>query len=174
MSGGLDLQHHALHQFYCEHRGWLHGWLRRRLSSQADAADLTQDVFLRLLRSRQVERVEEPRAFLTTLARRTLFTFWRRREIEQAYLDALQSLPEASAPSAEQQAQARQALEALDRLLGGLPASVREVFLCSRLDGMTHVDIARTTGLSVATVERHMKRAYLHCWRVAPAGDGAA
>jgi RNA polymerase sigma factor (sigma-70 family) len=164
-----DLQgQHALHHLYSEHRAWLHTWLRRHLQCTADAADLTQDVFVRVLRSRQAERIDEPRAFLTTLARRTLFTFWRRREIEQAYVEAVQHLPEALAPSAEQQAQAREAIEALDRLLGGLPPPVRQVFLFSRLDGMTHVDIARATGLSLATVERHMKRAYLHCWRLAP------
>jgi RNA polymerase sigma-70 factor (ECF subfamily) len=40
-----------------------------------------------------------------------------------------------------------------------LPRRQREVFLASRLDGMTYVEISDRTGLTVQQVERHMSRA---------------
>jgi RNA polymerase sigma-70 factor (ECF subfamily) len=38
--------------------------------------------------------VQEPRAYLTTIARNLLINHVRRRAIEQAYLDALALMPE--------------------------------------------------------------------------------
>ena len=38
----------------------------------------------------------------------------------------------------------------------------REVFLAHRLDGLSYVDIAKRTGLSVADVERHIAEAIVH------------
>lgn len=152
------------HTLYAEHHPWLQGWLRRRLGCQHQAADLAQDTFVRLLRGREAPQpIEEPRAFLTTLAQRVLFNFWRRRDLEQAYLDALSQQPQAVALSAEDYAMVREAVEALDRLLDGLPPKVREAFLLNRLEGLTHVEIARRLRLSVATIERYMKQAVLHC-----------
>ena len=34
----------------------------------------------------------------------------------------------------------------------------------NRLEEMTHADIAKAVGVSLATVERDMKLAFTHCW----------
>ncbi|QBR42214.1 hypothetical protein EHF36_01560 [Kerstersia gyiorum] len=49
MSTGSSAQHDALAAMYQSHHGWLRTWLQRRLGNTADAADLAQDAFLRLL-----------------------------------------------------------------------------------------------------------------------------
>jgi len=152
----------AQHLYQTQH-GWLQGWLQRRLGCPHQACDLMQDTFVRVLQSRHAAGVQEPRAFLATIARRVLFNFWRRRELEQAYLDALAAQPEPLALSAEDYAMVREAVEAIDRLLGALPPKVRRAFLLHRLEGLTHMEIGREMGLSVATVERYMRQALVHC-----------
>ena len=96
------LARESFQRLYAEHHRWLMGWLLRRLRCHADAADLTQDTFLRTLTSPQLGRIEEPRTFLCVIAKRVLYTFWRRNELERAYLDALASLPEQVVPSEEE------------------------------------------------------------------------
>src|SRR5690606_29397029 len=86
---------------YVEHHDWLQGWLRRRLGDAHHAADLAHDTFVRVVAGRQAQKIQEPRAYLTTLAQRVLWNFWRRRELEQAWLDAVASLPQGLAPSPE-------------------------------------------------------------------------
>jgi RNA polymerase sigma-70 factor (ECF subfamily) len=158
-----------VHTLYTQHHNWLHGWLRRRLGDPHQAADLAHDTFVRVIAGRQAHAIDEPRAYLTTLAQRVLWNFWRRRELEQAWLDALATLPEETAPSPEDYALVREAIETLDQWLGGLPPKVRQVFLLRRLDGLRHAEIARAMGISVATVERHMKQALVHlCTLPAP------
>lgn len=155
--------HQTIQTLYTDHHRWLKGWLRRRLGCPEQAADLAHDTFIRALVSPHVGAIDEPRAFLTTLVKRVLYSFWRRRELEQAYLDALAALPEGFAPSAEELILLREAVEAIDAQLDGLPLKVKQAFLLNRLDGMTHVAIASEMGISLATVERHVRRAWLHC-----------
>lgn len=150
------------HALYVEHHDWLQGWLRRRLGDAHHAADLAHDTFVRVVAGRQAQKIQEPRAYLTTLAQRVLWNFWRRRELEQAWLDAVASLPQGLAPSPEDYLLVREAVETLDQWLGGLPAKVRQAFLLRRLDGLKHTEIATAMGISVATVERYLKQALVH------------
>ena len=150
-----------VHTLYVDHHAWLQSWLLRKLGNTHQAADLTQDTFVRVIAGQQVEAIREPRAYLTTLAQRVLYNFWRRRELEQAWLDALATMPEDMAPSPEDYALVREAIEAIDLWLEGLPPKARQVFLLRRLDGMKHTEIAEVMGLSVATVERYMKQALM-------------
>lgn len=149
---------------YRQHHSWLLGWLRRKVGCSHQAADLTQDTFVRVLGARDLDQLDEPRAFLMTLAQRVLVSYWRRRSLELAWLEALAQLPEHHAPSAEDYAMVREAIETLDTLLDGLPLRARKVFLMNRLEEMPHSAIAKALGISVATVERDMKRAVTHCY----------
>nr|WP_312989302.1 sigma-70 family RNA polymerase sigma factor [Comamonas koreensis] len=149
---------------YADHHGWLRAWLRRRLGDTHQASDLAQDTFVRLMLGGQAAALREPRAYLTTLAQRVLYEFWRRRELEQAWLDALAAQPQTLALSAEDYALVREAVETLDRALQGLPAKVRQAFLLRQLDGLKHSEIAQTMGVSVASVERYVKQAFVHLY----------
>ncbi len=95
--------------------------MRRKLGCPESAADLAQDTFIRVLSARETPTLIEPRAFLTTVAKRVLCNFYRRQDLERAYLDALAQLPEHVAPSEEERAIILQTLVELDQLLDGLP-----------------------------------------------------
>lgn len=148
---------------YDDNHRWLRAWLYRQLKCPQDAADLTQDTFIRVLDARQLTQLEEPRAFLSTVARRLLFSFWRRKRLEQRYLESLALLPERYSPSEEDLTLVREVLESIDRLLDGLPARVRQIFILSRLEGLSQPMIAQQLNVSLATVERDLRRAFLHC-----------
>lgn len=162
-----------VHQLYAEHHDWLLGWLNRRVNNRADAADLTQDTFCRILTSPGAAPISEPRAYLLTLARRLTIDLWRARDVEARYLQALSLEQEPVAASPETLIMLKQAVMEIDSLLDGLPIPVKHAFLLNRLDGMTHPAIAQNLGLSLATVERHIKRAFLHCIASRRAADAA-
>lgn len=94
MASSLSIQ-----ALYSEHHGWLKAWLRSKLGNAADAADLAQDTFLRLLGKGEALELHTPRAFLRTVARGLVIDHWRREELERAYREALAQVPEAEAPS---------------------------------------------------------------------------
>jgi RNA polymerase sigma-70 factor (ECF subfamily) len=153
---------------YSDHHGWLQGWLRRKLGDAFDAADLAQDVFMRLL-TRQAAAVSlpdlrEPRAYLSTIARGLVVEHWRRRELEQAWLDTLAHLPQAEAPSPESRLIFLETLVGIDRLLDALKPQVRSAFLWAQLEGLTCPQIAERLGVSLATTERYIATALRHCY----------
>jgi RNA polymerase sigma-70 factor (ECF subfamily) len=167
MSDAAMPQAQTFHDLYRDHRGWLEGWLRRRMGSACDAADLSQDTFLRLLASSQrIADLQEPRAYLLTVGKRLLSNFYQRRSLEQSYLNALASLPEDCVPSPEQRWLLLETLQALDELLDGLPRAVRRAFLWSQLEGLTYQQIAERLNVSERTIKRYMAQAYEHCLMV--------
>ena len=149
---------------YHDHHHWLTGWLRRKLGCPHSAADLAQDTFIRVLSARETPTLIEPRAFLTTIAKRVLFNHYRRQDLERAYLDALAQMPELAAPSEEERAIILQTLMELDQLLDGLPVLVKRAFLLAQLDGLTCPQIAARLGVSLATAERYIARALRSCY----------
>ena len=164
MSDAVMPKEPSLHDLYRDHRGWLEGWLRRRLGNGCDAADLSQDTFLRVLSSSQrIADLQEPRAYLLTVGKRLLSNFYQRRSLEQAYLAALASLPEECAPSPEQRWLLLETLQALDELLDGLPRAVRRAFLLNQLEGLGYREIAERLQVSERSIKRYMAMAYEHC-----------
>ncbi|MCD0503988.1 sigma-70 family RNA polymerase sigma factor [Bordetella petrii] len=158
-------------QLYDAHHGWLFNWLRKRLGNSADAADLAQDTFMGILaagRRQALPELREPRAYLTTIARRLVVDLYRRHALERAYLEALAQTPQTHAPSEEQRLTVLQTLQEVDALLDALPAKVRNAFLLSQLDGLTYEQIAADMNISLRSVKRYMAEAFRHCILAAP------
>ncbi|CAM4283931.1 sigma-70 family RNA polymerase sigma factor [Kerstersia similis] len=144
---------------YQDHQGWLHGWLRRRLGNDADAADLVQDTFLSVICSGKAAEIIEPRPYLTTIARCLVANRHRRRQLEEAYLAALAALPEEMEMSPETRALALETLLRLDKMLDGLPAKVREAFMLVHLQGASYQEVAQALGVSTSSVKQYLMRA---------------
>lgn len=155
-----------VHALYSDHHGWLHNWLRSRLGNAADAADLAQDTFVRVLLKPERIELHTPRAFLRVIARGLVIDHWRREELERAYLDAIAHLPEAEVPSAEARQSILQLLENIARLLDGLKPKVRSAFLLAQCEGLPHAQIAKQLGVSVRSVERYVAEALFHCYQL--------
>ncbi|KQQ61975.1 RNA polymerase subunit sigma-70 [Pseudomonas sp. Leaf129] len=150
---------------YVRHHSWLKGWLQRRLGQAADADDLAQDTFVRIIRSRNpVDELKQPLAYLATIANSLLVNRWRRLAVERAYAEALATQPEHVELSAEQRYLLIETLTEIDALLQGLSPRVREIFLLSQLDGMTYKQIAAQLELSVNQVQKSMLKAFSRCY----------
>lgn len=155
----------AVESLYSAHHSWLRGWLQRRLGNAEHAADLAHDTFLRLLGSDRVPaRLDEPRAYLTTVAQHLVSNHWRREKLEKAYLEALAQVPYEVEWSPEDRAIVLETLFELDCLLNGLPRLVRQAFLLSQLDGQTHAQVAAALDISIPTVKRYIVKALQRCY----------
>ncbi|MCV2218509.1 sigma-70 family RNA polymerase sigma factor [Thauera sp. Sel9] len=158
---------------YRNHHGWLHGWLRKRLGCTHRAADLAHDTFERLWKAGPSGALDEPRAYLTTIAKRLTINQFRRQMLEQAYLDVLAQQPEAHAPSAEEQVSIIETLHEIWRLLDGMSERRRQVFMLAQLDGLSHAEIARQLGVTLNIVHKEAAAALSHCYQLIYAGESA-
>lgn len=151
---------HQAQQLFDGHYPWLLSRLQARLRNTAQAQDVASETFLRVVVAHRPVAIEEPRAFLTTIAKRLLFTLWRRSELERAYLETLSLRPEDMAPSAEDRAVLLETLEYIAQALDGLSLKARQAFVLSQIDGLTYHAIAEHLELSQSTVRRHMAEAF--------------
>ncbi|OTG83155.1 RNA polymerase subunit sigma [Acinetobacter sp. ANC 4558] len=150
-------------QLYQEHHSWVYTWLYKKLGNQAQAADLAQDTFVRLLMKEKRLELNEPRAFITTIAKGLMKNWIERKQIEQAYLEVLSQQPELFCPSLEETVLIIESLLEVFCLLDGLPIIVRQVFLSIQVDGIKYDEVATQFNLSLSTVKRYTKQAYMQC-----------
>ncbi|MGY2328154.1 sigma-70 family RNA polymerase sigma factor [Pseudomonas sp. SDT2931_S440] len=153
----------AVQHIYEQHHSWLHSWLKGKLHNACDAADVAHDTFVRILGGRNATQILEPRDYLATVARGLVIDRYRRRAIEQAYLQTLADRPEAIAISEEDKAIIIETLVAVDKALRGLGERARRIFMLSQVEGLTYQQIADQLRVSLTTVKKHMVRALTEC-----------
>lgn len=153
-----------LHNLFGEHHGWLFERLRARLGCRHDAADMAAETFVQVVAMPDERTIREPRALLTTIAKRLIFASWRRRDLERAYLAALAAEPHYLVPSPEDQYLLLETLAEIDRVLDGLSSKARAAFLYSQLDGLTYARIAEELGVSVTRVHQYIVQGLKACY----------
>jgi RNA polymerase sigma-70 factor (ECF subfamily) len=135
-----------------------------------DVAETAHDVFVRAYQALPTcKQPDEFKAWLTAIAVRTCYDFWRkryrRREVEFSGLNETQQhwLEKMTAAQAEQIFQTENgqqaAKEVLDVALNSLSAEDRMVVELVYLEGITGKDAARLLGWSVANVKVRLFRA---------------
>lgn len=154
----------SIELLYLDHHNWLQSWLRRRLGNAFDAADLAHDAFLRLtVAPRRFDSKPEARLYLRTMANGMCVDLWRRRQIEEAWLEALTAQPESFAPSAEHQVIVLQALQEIDAMLHSLSAKAARAFVMAVGCEMTDKEVATELGVSTRMVRKYVAQAMLLC-----------
>ncbi|MFT4249253.1 MAG: RNA polymerase sigma factor [Pseudomonas sp.] len=152
----------------------LNRYFLRRRAAAWEAEDLVQEVYLRLQRSQvPAERIENPEAYLFTIASNVLKEQALRRAPEQlgsASLDTLEV--ELAVPlEAEHALDAQQRSERLAGLMQRLPPRCRAVMVLRYRDELEYRQIAERLQISVPMVKKHLARGTALC-RQGMAGYG--
>ncbi|MBC2658563.1 sigma-70 family RNA polymerase sigma factor [Pseudomonas sp. MSSRFD41] len=143
---------------------WLCASVARALGCHHSAQDIASETFVRVLALPDPSAIREPRALLTTIARRLVYEGWRRQDLERAYLESLALAPAPVHPSPEERALLIEALLAVDQLLNGLSAKAKAAFLYHQLDGLTYAQIGALLGVSTSRVQQYMAEAFKRCY----------
>lgn len=161
MSGARDL----VGRLHASEGPRLLRFFRASLRSPQDAADATQETFLRLMGAPRPEAIANPQAYLFAVARSVAIAI-DRRAARDRNLFSFSTDPEATAcpgPDVERLIAARQELALLARAIRQLPRRCQQVFILSRLHGLSNGEIATQLGISRNMVEKHIMRALLRC-----------
>lgn len=146
-----------------EHNAALVAFLRTRLNSLADAQEVAQEVYLKLLSLGEDTVIDSPRAFLFRAASNLAVDRIRMRNVRAlAPVD-----PDADdwhvTPVPEQHASAHEQWRDLRRALDELPPKTSRAFVMHVIDGRDFAAIAREMNLSERMVRYHVGNALAHC-----------
>jgi RNA polymerase sigma factor (sigma-70 family) len=155
-------------RLFAEHRGSLQAFFRRRIRSKADAADLAQEVYIRMLRIRDEEAIRDPVRYLYTVANNLVK--------EHAVLDRRQAsgidIDEAPAherletlPAFDGELDATQRVARLGVVLKQLRPKCRAAVELRFTQGLSFREIAMHLGVSPQMAKKYVAQALGHCRR---------
>lgn len=155
---------HGLEAVFFEHREPLLRFLRAR-GAEAQAEDLVQEVWLRAS-AQAAGPIANPRSYLFRVAHNLMIDIHRadtqrfRREQVWANVHGGSQSGISDEPSAERSMVSREMLERAQGTIDDLGEPTTTIFRRFRLDGVGQKTIASDLGVSLATVEKHLQKAY--------------
>lgn len=144
-----------------EYREHLQQFLVRRIRRAQDVQDLSQEVYLRLLRVREPGYLREPLAYLYRTAANVVYEFIRSRR-EHVMFDSETADRAASKTSnarPDEMAEQIGCERDLERVLASLPPMLKTILVLQKRDGLSYEEIAQQLDISVHTVEKYLFRA---------------
>lgn len=159
-----------LSQIDARYRRPLISFFLRRVRDRAEAEDLTQQAFLRLMNAVQRGEVENVESFLFTIAGNLVRDHHRRsvrRSVDHTVSVDAELIAELAQEMVEDRGPervliGRQTIADVLQALDELGERTRDIFILFRLENMKQRDIAALYGISQSTVEKHVARAALH------------
>lgn len=172
------LKRETLHAaIFVEHRSALIEYAAPILGCRARAEDVVQEAYIRFTQNQDTatRRIDRPVAYLYRIVRNLSFDWARRQSLEQArQSDERVWWMQPSQPrTPEQEALHRHQLDAVRRVLDGLPDESRVAVEMHRFGGYTMQEIAARLEVSVTKVHGLIQGAMLDVVRVLEETAGA-
>lgn len=140
-------------QLFDENYAHLCNYASSLIRDKYTAEDLVQTVFVQLWQKGKWEQLEHPEPYLLNCVKFKCIDFLRSKKNKKEVL--LTELPEAE--TYQEQAPSDEEIKALlNYFASKLPPKMQEVFLMSRIRGMSYKEIALALDISEKTVENHM------------------
>jgi RNA polymerase sigma factor (sigma-70 family) len=160
------VQHKAEHELARLHRDYhpaLFAYFRRRTSDQAEAEDLTQEVFLRIAGAYPAQ-MQSTEAYIFQTAANLLRDRARRDRVRTSFAIGARQVEGVGVDTLDpyRTAAGRQDLTRLLQGLAELPERTQQIFLLFRYEQIDQRSIAASFGISVSAVEKHVSRAMVH------------
>jgi RNA polymerase sigma factor (sigma-70 family) len=136
-----------------------------RLRCEQTAADLTQEMYLRLARIDEPHLIADLRSYLFRIAANLATDHERARRRRANLIDEdadWLAVPDQTA-SPEAALLAKEELRLVEEALTELSPLCRRIFLLNRFDGLAHGEIAARLGVCKSTVEKNIARALNRC-----------
>lgn len=132
-----------------------------RWGDRSLACEVVHDVCTEILAAPPAQAPRVPLAFLRTVCTRRAIDRCRHEERQTLWLvPAGDALPHAPAPPSSDPAhifQGRQRLALLADAIHALPPRCRDVFVMHRIHGVAQAEVALHLGISLKTVEKHLR-----------------
>jgi RNA polymerase sigma-70 factor (ECF subfamily) len=147
----------AFARVYHKYYGPLLNSAFRKTNNAALAEDLVQDVFLQLYIKKDISSSIE--GYLFTSLRNKIISSWRKSLSRNKHITALESRAEPVINDTGTSVELKEIKAALSDEVAKLPPNCRKVFVLSREYHLSNKEIAERLGISVNTVEQHMRKA---------------
>lgn len=155
-------------RLFAEHGGALQAFLRRRTRSKADASDLAQEVYLRMLRIRDPETIRSPVHYLYTVANNLVkrHAVLDRRQATGVDIDEAATHAQLDTlPALDGDLDAAQRVARLRVVLGQLRPKCQAAVTLRFTEGLSYREVGTRLGVSPQMAKKYVAQALAHCRR---------
>jgi RNA polymerase sigma factor (sigma-70 family) len=155
-------------RLFAEHGGALQAFLFRRVHKHPDAAELAQEVYVRMLRVPDMESVRNPEAYLYTVASNLAKEHARQQRRDGDVVDVDDPLVQeqlAELPSYAGQLDAQERIKRLREVLHQLSPKCQAAVVMQYWHGLSYDEIGQRLGVSTNMVKKYLSQALVHCRR---------
>jgi RNA polymerase sigma factor (sigma-70 family) len=160
-----DLKQNFVSSVAIRYGARLRSFLSKRLRNEADAPDLAQEVFLRLMRVEHHESIRSPEAYLFTVASHVLHQHALKQSATPVSVDISELFADLQLTSGEDPASTAdvaQRIEKLERSLRELPPKISTTLMLHRFAGFSIEEIGQQLGVARPTAKKYLARALTH------------
>jgi RNA polymerase sigma-70 factor (ECF subfamily) len=157
-----------LERLFAEQGHALRGFLQKRLNRSADPAELAQEVYLRMLRVKDLSTIRSPEAYLFTIAANLAQEHNVKSRASGRSVDINDDAVQeqlAELPSFGQECDAEARGKRLQEVLLELPAKCQAAVALHYWRGMSYEEVGTQLGISSHMVKKYVQRALAHCRR---------
>ncbi|MFN2623619.1 MAG: sigma-70 family RNA polymerase sigma factor [Chthoniobacterales bacterium] len=128
--------------------------------NEQDARDMVQESFLRAFRFFGSFRGGDPRAWLLTIVRNTVYSWFKRHQTREHVFEANEEMEkfEDVSVNPEQLFERAANIELVRGAIAQLPAEFREVIVLREMESLSYKEIADIAGVRIGTVMSRLAR----------------
>jgi RNA polymerase sigma-70 factor (ECF subfamily) len=164
-----DPKSSLVERLFAEHQGALQSFFRRRIRTRADAPDMAQEVYLRMLRISDQEAIRNPVLYLYTVANNLVkeHGVLERRRSSSVDIDEVAATHEqlATLPAFDGEVDAAQRVARLQVVLKQLRPKCQAAVALRFTEGLSYREVALRLGVSPQMAKKYVAQALLHCRR---------
>lgn len=150
----------ALSNLYDIYSDQLSYYILRAAKSPYLAEDVVHDTFLKIWQFKeQIDPAQPFRAYLFVIAKRTLFSIFRRSRHEAEILSQIKEHYNEEDQSTQRLLDYNESAAILNEAMSLLTTQVKKTFICCRIDGMSYKQAAEKLNITESTVNKHMSKA---------------
>lgn len=150
----------AFGYYYRERAILLVSRIERVVRDRDEAWNLAQDTFIKLWECRElIDPSRSLDALLLTMGTNAALDALRRRQTHDRYLRHQAAFAPSHELPADSRMLAKETQRRIDHIIESMPPQRRRVYEMSKIDGLTHKEISRLTGLSTNTVRNYIATA---------------
>lgn len=153
-------------RLFAAHRSALLAFFYRRIRHKPDAADLAQEVYLRMLRVSDPEAIRDPDAYLYTVASNLVregAAAGARRDATGDVEEVLVDAQFAELMSFDAAIDAERRVRRLRQVLRELPPKCHAAAVFQLRYDLSYQEIGERLGISTHMVKKYLRQALLHC-----------
>jgi RNA polymerase sigma-70 factor (ECF subfamily) len=150
----------AFAEIYQRYKGVLFLHAYRILGSEEEAKDILQDLFAKLWTKRASINLKTTlSAYLYSSVRNRIFDLIAHKKVEEKYISSLAWFIEEGECITDHLMREKELSELIEKEIAMLPPKMREVFLLSRKQNLSHKEIADELNISDKTVKKQVNNA---------------